>query len=228
MQEEEFNNRFWIPYTTDTCRPYDVSFTACDSTAQYEWHIGAGVYTTRRVELSFGGISDRSIPITLIVRKTPNLKCFPKDDGRDTITRSLYLRKNMCRVYGKYYGAFTDDLTHPFTITIEKKTAPPDYINFALNSCGDSNLVQTSGWPFPHSHISGTYPCGSYSGIRELIFNVQVPDTTLNGGMEYDYCVSLLDTTFKKISISVSGHVPKQYGSTYYNYFKKTFSGLRQ
>src|SRR5258708_1465081 len=70
---------YWPYYACDTAITKHIRFTAKDSTADsYEWHIGAGVYNTRKVILSFFNTTEKNIPITLILRKKPNLNCFPK------------------------------------------------------------------------------------------------------------------------------------------------------
>ncbi|MCU0328681.1 MAG: hypothetical protein MUE53_06790, partial [Chitinophagales bacterium] len=75
--------------------PYDYTLLmgspafAIDSSVEWdslEWRIGG---ETIYNEPSFRRFSVPSgdLPVTLIVKKKPNTKCFPKDDGRDTITK---------------------------------------------------------------------------------------------------------------------------------------------
>jgi hypothetical protein len=86
-----------------------------DSTIKWdslEWHIGRDViYNQARVfRNSFPDNID--IPITLIVKRKPNLICFPNDDGIDTLTKYYKFLKEdkdyKKRFIGKYKGVFID------------------------------------------------------------------------------------------------------------------------
>ena len=76
----------WKYYDTDTIFTDAAYFTALEDNAQYEWHIGADVLTTKKVTRTQFP-RGQTIPITLIVTKTPDKSCFPNDTGRDSITR---------------------------------------------------------------------------------------------------------------------------------------------
>ena len=59
---------------------------------EYKWYIGSQVYNTPNVSLLFESQwSGNDIPITLVVKKIPNIDCFPNDDGYDSITKSFYV-----------------------------------------------------------------------------------------------------------------------------------------
>ena len=71
----------WKFYDSDSAL-YKVTFTAALDSATYEWHIGAGVYTSRSFTLDFTAAPRPSvIPVTLIVHKEHNQKCFPGGIG---------------------------------------------------------------------------------------------------------------------------------------------------
>jgi len=69
-----------------------VRFIAKDSTATYTWYIGNEVLTDRAVVRYFdNALIGQNIPITLVVKKDPNLVCFPNDDGYDSITKVFHV-----------------------------------------------------------------------------------------------------------------------------------------
>jgi hypothetical protein len=111
----------WKDYETDTIADSAI-FIASLEGAEYKWIIGAGTYEGKKLSLEFIGVPDKSnIPVTLIVKKTPNKGCNPNDDGIDTITRNLFIRRT-CLVLpevGKsrgYQGSFTDNPKDTFTM----------------------------------------------------------------------------------------------------------------
>jgi hypothetical protein len=67
-----------------------AQFEAKHDNMTYEWKIGEDTRTwnTKKVTLAFRNFSG-SVTIRLITKWTPNLQCFPKDDGVDTVYRTL-------------------------------------------------------------------------------------------------------------------------------------------
>lgn len=128
----EYNDN-WPYYACDTVATKFVKFTATDSVADsYFWSIGAGRYTTRIVKLNFANSSETVVPVTLVVKKKPNIDCFPKDDGLDTVTRKVYFI-DPCRtqINGKFFGANEDEPNKKFTIEIK---ACKDNIGFYVTN----------------------------------------------------------------------------------------------
>jgi hypothetical protein len=78
---------------TDTDTAYaegNVRFYAVEENAEYTWYIGSEVLHEREVYRYFDNSTvGAPIPITLVVRKTPNNICLPNDDGYDSVTRYL-------------------------------------------------------------------------------------------------------------------------------------------
>jgi hypothetical protein len=69
-----------------------IFFRAKEDIAEYTWYIGSDVETTKETFKTFGlQWEGATIPITLVVRKQPNLTCFPNDDGYDSITKTFNL-----------------------------------------------------------------------------------------------------------------------------------------
>ena len=66
----------------------NVFFSAIEPDADYTWYIGA---ETLHVE-TFGRLMNTGgadVDVSLVVRKEPNLNCFPNDDGYDSITKTI-------------------------------------------------------------------------------------------------------------------------------------------
>lgn len=58
--------------------------------AEYTWYIGADVENEREISRYFPEQwAGNNIPITLVVKKEPNMNCFPNDDGYDSITKIM-------------------------------------------------------------------------------------------------------------------------------------------
>jgi hypothetical protein len=114
---------YWKQYDSDSALD-KVTFTAALDSAVYEWHIGAGVYTTQSFTLDFTAAPRPSIiPITLIVHKQPNQKCFPGGKSIDTLTRNLNIIYDPDSIYftGTYQGAFADAPSTQITYSIITK-----------------------------------------------------------------------------------------------------------
>lgn len=110
----------WPYYACDTVATKFVRFTAKDSIADsYLWSIGAGRYTTRTVTLNFSNSFETIVPVTLVVKKKPNVSCFPKDDGIDTVKRRVYfIDPCKTQINGKFFGANEDEPNKKFTIEV--------------------------------------------------------------------------------------------------------------
>lgn len=112
------------PYDTDTIRIRTVVFEAPEGMDEYTWLIGSEVLHDRVVERG-GFPRGETIPITLIVRKTPQFMCFPDDDGIDTLVRYMYVMVNSCNslIHGRFHGALTHNPQDTFTM--EYHGCPP-------------------------------------------------------------------------------------------------------
>ncbi|MNK08312.1 hypothetical protein D3C87_262440 [compost metagenome] len=67
-----------------------VRFRAKLGGAVYKWYIGSEIITDSVFSRFFGPATlGQTIPVTLVVRKTPNNNCFPADDGYDSIVKYL-------------------------------------------------------------------------------------------------------------------------------------------
>jgi hypothetical protein len=146
---EESNNNprpwKWDYYATDTVCTLFIRLNPMDSAAFfYEWQIGVGKYQKRNIEIQFPeSVLGTSVPITLIMKKTPDLACFPKDDGVDTVKKYVhFLPITESLVKGDFSGHYEDKPNEDFTITIDPHRYNPIrnkyqlYINNLLQGCG--------------------------------------------------------------------------------------------
>jgi len=81
-------------------------FRAEEENAKYTWLIGGGVYHTRTVSIDFRTSNlapSTRVPITLIVEKEPNKKCFPNDNGKDTFTKEILVARNEINIFLPFY-----------------------------------------------------------------------------------------------------------------------------
>jgi hypothetical protein len=126
---------YWKRYYSDSCNQQMI-FTADLDSAIYEWHIGAGVYTSKSFSLNFSSVSVPSIiPVTLIVRKPHDAKCDPDGKDIDTVTQNLYvLGINMNKyLLGTYQGTFTDAPSTVSTFQLVRQPGfDPSYPNYYL------------------------------------------------------------------------------------------------
>lgn len=68
-----------------------VRFTALYPADSFVWTIGSQKFYSKSV-VQYGFPQGRTIPIQLVViNKNTNRRCFPADDGRDTMLRSIYI-----------------------------------------------------------------------------------------------------------------------------------------
>ena len=67
-------------------------FKAKLDNADYTWYIGVDVEHDQEIDRYFTDQwAGTNIPITLVVKKEPNLLCFPDDDGYDSITKVMHV-----------------------------------------------------------------------------------------------------------------------------------------
>jgi hypothetical protein len=97
-------------YVTETDLVFgnkNVRFYAKENNAEYTWYIGSEIINTREVKRYFSNsLVGQTIPISLVVKKKPNLICFPFDDGYDSITN--YFTVAQLSLYENYDTTFLE------------------------------------------------------------------------------------------------------------------------
>ena len=90
----------------------------------YEWRVGNDprVFTQKSFGLGFNTANlYGTVPVRLIARRPPNLACFAKDDGVDTLTKSLTIVPYALAtspILGRFRGANLDAPADTFTVRI--------------------------------------------------------------------------------------------------------------
>jgi len=141
------------PEGTDSDTIYlesNVLFKAKEEGAEYTWYIGAEVLNTQEVGRSFpSAFANQDITVSLVVRKQPNLICYPQDDGYDSISRTFHVQNygygdltssydNGVTLMEGIYRVFGEGLLDSIDISIDyiDRTPPPapveqiDIVNF--------------------------------------------------------------------------------------------------
>jgi hypothetical protein len=129
-----------------------VRFRANEEDANYTWYIGADIETDRETFKNFEPQwIGSTIPITLVVKKEPNTRCFPNDDGYDSITKSFNIY-DQCHEPYLLEGTFRmapENSTDSMDIIIEFKEYDPFYDCFSADITNFSGVGNTcSGYYF--------------------------------------------------------------------------------
>ena len=204
-------NPRWQNYESDTNQGHTVQFKAQLDNAIYEWHIGTEIYNSQLVELTFDNVPDNSvIPITLIVKRVPNLTCFPSDKANDTLMKSMVIRRNESIVFGTWQGVYSDSPTVVRIIRIYKNI-------FGFDSVPYINNI----YPYYDTSVATLHTSGLILR-KEIYFEVGTGIfPNLNG-------LALVDSTDNNINLTYWWG-SKKYDSILKDYIKifKTFKGKR-
>jgi hypothetical protein len=131
----------WVWQDTDTVSigaifEADMPYKA-DGSITYEWHIGAGIYYTKSVEIPDGMPLNKNLTAMLIVRNSKvNKLCFPNDDGIDTIIRNYYTSSSYSRMNGLYRGAYSSKPLDSFDFILHQDSS---FIKLPYKNC--SNFI---------------------------------------------------------------------------------------
>jgi hypothetical protein len=166
----------YVFFDADTVASNYLIFEAAEEDATYEWTLGAETITTR----SFTRNSfprGKNIEVSLKVTKTPNTKCFPKDDGQDVVTRKFYTNTDFncgSRINGSFKGHEVDDPNNERVVDIETckpSPAKPDFVNVRLNNlvsgCEIVGFLDSFAG-YKHLYFSGTTHCKEAAGIARI------------------------------------------------------------
>ena len=112
-----------------------VFFKAPKGYDSYTWYVDNekvdNFYTQKDPTQFFLGFMypAKDVKITLVAKKKPNLTCFPKDDGVDTVTKYLQVREVWdTPIRGRYFGYYKSNPKD--TATVEIKVAIENFKEF--------------------------------------------------------------------------------------------------
>lgn len=101
-----------------------VTFLARDKYQSVKWKVGNDPreFTEEKFSLDFRYDALGEIPVKLSVSKIPNVRCFPNDDGLDSLSKSFVILPKLEWPFafeGKFEGFHKDEPTKRFTIEIK-------------------------------------------------------------------------------------------------------------
>ena len=160
--------------------------------SSYTWYVGADTYHTEQAGTWFPGeFTGQDIPITLVVRKEPNLRCFPNDDGYDSITKTFHI----------YHFCETPQFEGTFRVAPKGSTDSLDII-FAFDQTGSDACIGLSVTNFDGE---GTYCWGRTHSVtktwRHIMSNNQAP------------------SDYKTLHIDLAGYPMEMNGLFYIKYY---------
>lgn len=142
--------------------------------SSYQWSIGDDprVFEQREFSLYFEEMN-APIEIQLIVEGNPITDCFPDDDGRDTILRTVYFVPfDSIPVLGRYRGVVHSVPNDTFEIEIENIPLEGPNINNLPNGCNREGFFrmefQASYRDFVIPNLSNTIECPKPQGWGHL------------------------------------------------------------
>ncbi len=99
---------------------------ANENYAQYTWVIGMDTIHTRDYEFTISEqYEGQTIPLKLIVQKTPDLTCFPNDNGMDTLVKYVHVISGCdASIYGLWKGVLTTSPLDSMEVLINNSTNP--------------------------------------------------------------------------------------------------------
>ncbi len=128
---------------TDSVYFSSVYFEALQQDADsFIWQVGSEVQPRygKQVNVTFpDNLRGTNFNVRLIVKRKPNTRCFPNDNGVDTVTRKFYfVRFNEPLSWeGTYYGSDDDKPDSLYTIIL----------GHTYNSAKDEDLIKLFGIP---------------------------------------------------------------------------------
>jgi len=241
VDDELLTNYRTEKIVTDSFVTYsDVFFEPLDTTAEsYEWQVGteAKPRTGKRIKVGFSSsvVPSSPIKVTCIAKKKPDNKCFPNDNGIDSITKFIYFfdyKKEQYKppIFGKYYGYDNKDTSIKYTIEIFYKSP---YNIRIRNICRECETPEDAGI---YQIIGSKFYGISYLGGQDSQYK-EYPElgTSFNNNCwfwQFNRSYGRLSNEGKEIYIEYEYRNYRQIeirpdGSKYFKYFKTIFKGTK-
>ncbi len=114
------NKDTFIVEPTDIFSNGSIRFDALIENAKYTWILGAETLYTKSFIRNMSTVPPGQYQVTLIVQKTPNKTCFPRDNGMDTFTRVFSTTDEACSFLtnNSFKGVWVNESADSFEITI--------------------------------------------------------------------------------------------------------------
>jgi hypothetical protein len=204
-----------------------VRFTASDLYESYKWTIGydTRTFTTRVTGLSFPDGGDNFVNIRLIAKKKAQHIKDTKDDGVDTLTRTMSILKwEESRIIGRYKGHVTTRPDDEFIMSVKYITygsEPGFYIKGINKDCVGSPEGSLYGGSTRYYANEGLENC--VPGATGLYFNA---NGWVGGGCKNPMGLAYLTS---QNDIQVDYQITEQDAQDWKNFIKtnETFVGTR-
>ncbi|MFN7312841.1 MAG: hypothetical protein ACK5UI_05095 [Bacteroidota bacterium] len=198
---------------TDSCYMNSVFFEATQHDADsFIWQVGSEIEPRygKRINVQFpDNLRGTNFNVRLIVKRKPNTRCFPNDDGIDTVMRRFYfVRFNEPLSWeGTYYGSDDDKPDSMYTIVLGQ----------SYNAAEQKDIIKVFG-----------VPRGCKDTINEWISNNIVNYSNIRfirGGLDCDAKIILSVLIKNNQTIIKQGYRTIKNGV--FNQEVRTFTGVK-
>ncbi|MDX2282673.1 MAG: hypothetical protein NW241_00865 [Bacteroidia bacterium] len=172
MEEDYFLHK--APVANSIFMNRGLILTASQELDTYEWTIGTDTIRrrTRTTTVWFGFPAGR-IDIRLVGTRPPDTLCYPGDDGRDTVWKTVWVEdRDSLPVWGEYEGYSLSNPKRPFTFRLQPEIHPwVGYTAMGYNlpeGCTRIFGVDFGGSGFEINGGAGEDGCRSISGYGFL------------------------------------------------------------
>lgn len=169
----------------------NIKFEAIEDSAYYKWYLGQEViegYGDSIVTKGINSLGPGTYDAALVVEKSPNLMCFPADNGRDSIYKTFTI-VDRCDllVINKFKGVFEtapeDSLIIEF-LYINPNTKEPDCESFDLGGINLQGQGDTT-WTGNYMGMVNRYIKWTELQYTQPVGNFEVfPDNTCHAVYE--------------------------------------------
>jgi hypothetical protein len=151
---------------TDSCYMSSIFFEATQQDADsFIWQVGSEIEPRygKRINVVFpDNLRGTTFNVRLIVKRKPNTRCFPNDDGIDTVTRKFYfVRFNEPLSWeGTYYGSDDDKPDSLYTIVL----------GHSYNTAEEEDILKVYGIPRETKDTINEWVSGSLITYKNVWF----------------------------------------------------------
>lgn len=159
---------------------YGIRFrsTLTDPEVQHKWYVGAETFTgSTTPSRNFWNVPrPATISISHVISYDPDSRCFPADDGKDSIVQTFRLiaTYNELQTYGTYRGALNGS-QDTFEIRMDPvgiNGSPVLFMDYRedriINFHNLGDTVYSNGWTAPSTPSFGTPSLYNHNGVFRL------------------------------------------------------------
>jgi len=165
-----------------------IRFTALEENAKYTWYLGIEVLHDKQIQRNFyEDTRGKNITVSLVVEKDSDAKCFPIDDGRDSVSKTFYIVEDVCQldIDNSFKGVLNTAPNDSFVCSVAFYTITGGgYI-----PCGTGNITQFENLRnLGDTERVSTYPCtNSYMRMTDRAINRPFGEIKVNKSKNHVY-----------------------------------------